>query len=118
MSITGDVTVGLAAAGGAHLAAGAPIRLRMHLGFGEAEHVTQPLADVFERGRLRCRPGIPIRPVPGFDGVGQRLLVVAGNPVHPQPRMLRDRDQRVIVVVPLEIQLDGDVVGNRADDAR
>ena len=88
----------------------------MHLGLGESECIAQPLADVLEGGGLGRSPGIPIRPVPALDGVCQRLLVAPANPMHPQPRMRCDRDQRVVVVVLLEIHLDGDVVGNRPDD--
>ena len=55
----------LVAAAGAHRAPGAPVGLRVDLGFGEAEVVAQPGPDVLERGGFRCRPGIPVRPVAG-----------------------------------------------------
>jgi hypothetical protein len=107
----------LVSAASAHRSPGAPIGLGVYRGLGKPELVAQPPSDMLKGRGLWCRPHIPVRPVLTFDRRGQRLFVAPRNPMRPQPGMFGDRDQRVVVVVLLEVHLDRDVVGGGCDDS-
>ena len=101
---------------GAHRPALGPVSLGVQLGLGKAELILQPRTQMLQRAGFRRHPAVPVRPVPGFDRGGQRCRVATLDPVHPQPRVLGDGDQQVVLVVLLEIDLDRNVLWQRADD--
>ncbi len=89
--------VGLTVPRGAHRSALGPVGLGVDLLLGEAELIAHPSAQVLEGACFRSDPGVPVRPVPGLEGGGQRRAVPARHAVNSQSRVLGERDEQVVV---------------------